>query len=96
MELSTVWHKTGCTVKTLRTPQHRALVAELRRGRLEAGLTQAGLAEKLGVAQSFVAKVEKAERRLDVVEFIRWMEAVRAFDQCFSVLQRVRNSETPA
>ena len=77
-------------MKTLRTPQHRALVAELRRVRLAAGLTQAALAAKLGVAQSFVAKVENAERRLDVVEFARWMEATGAFEQCSNVLERVR------
>jgi len=87
-----VWHKTGYTVKTLRTPQHRALVAELRRVRLAAGLTQAVLAARLGVAQSFVAKVENAERRLDVVEFAHWMEASEAFEQCNDVLERVRGA----
>ncbi|WP_366914151.1 helix-turn-helix transcriptional regulator [Marivita sp.] len=87
-----MWHKSGCTVKTLRTPQHRALVAELRRVRLAAGLTQAVLAARLGVAQSFVAKVENAERRLDVVEFAHWMEASEAFEQCSDVLERVRGA----
>ena len=83
-------------MKTLRTPQHRALVAELRRVRLAAGLTQAVLAERLGVAQSFVAKVENAERRLDVVEFANWMDAAGAFQQCADVLARVRNGATQA
>ncbi|WP_372921737.1 helix-turn-helix domain-containing protein [Roseovarius sp.] len=82
-------------MKTLRTPQHRALVAELRRVRLAAGLTQASLAEKLGVAQSFVAKVENAERRLDVVEFAHWMDASEAFEQCSDVLERVRGAAAP-
>lgn len=45
-------------MKTLRSPQHKALIAELRRVRKLAGLTQAALAGRLGVAQSFVAKVE--------------------------------------
>ena len=58
-------------MKTLRSPQHMALIEELRRVRQRAGLTQTVLAGKLGVAQSFVAKVERAERRLDVVEFVR-------------------------
>ena len=67
-------------------------MAELRRVRLAAGLTQASLAEKLGVAQSFVAKVENGERRLDVVEFVRWMEAAGAFGQCSDVLESVRGA----
>jgi transcriptional regulator with XRE-family HTH domain len=33
-----------------------------------AGLTQAQLAERLGVHQSFIVKCELGERRLDIVE----------------------------
>jgi transcriptional regulator with XRE-family HTH domain len=40
---------------------------DARRG---AGLTQQGLAKRLGKHQSFVAKYEGGERRLDVVEFL--------------------------
>jgi transcriptional regulator with XRE-family HTH domain len=38
--------------------------------RREAGLRQVDLAERLGKPQSFVSKVERGERRLDVVELI--------------------------
>jgi hypothetical protein len=41
-----------------------------RRARKKAGMTQAGFAAKLGRLQSFVAKYEGSERRLDVAEFI--------------------------
>ncbi|WP_443018981.1 helix-turn-helix domain-containing protein [Sphingomonas sp.] len=34
------------------------------------GLTQAELADALGKPQSFVAKYENGERRIDVVEFV--------------------------
>lgn len=44
------------------------LLALLRRLRAEAGLTQEQLAERLGRPQSFVAKYELGERRLDVLE----------------------------
>lgn len=72
-----------------------ALIEELRRMRQEAGLTQAALAGKLGVAQSFVAKVEVAERRLDVVEFVRWLDAANAFEDGAAVLERVRTAKSP-
>ncbi|EGE6714936.1 helix-turn-helix transcriptional regulator, partial [Salmonella enterica] len=37
--------------------------------RIDRGITQSQLAESLGKPQSFVAKVENGERRLDVIEF---------------------------
>jgi transcriptional regulator with XRE-family HTH domain len=39
-------------------------------------LTQAQLAERLGKPQSFVAKVERGERRLDVVEFVKVVQSL--------------------
>ena len=37
---------------------------------MDAGLTQQQVADKLEKPQSFVAKYEKGERRLDVIEFL--------------------------
>jgi len=64
--------------RSLRTPGHRALMQVLIETRKEAGLTQEDLARKLGRPQSFVAKVETGERRLDVVEFVEWFGALQA------------------
>lgn len=61
--------------KSLRTPEHVFLCQRLRQVRLSAGLTQADLAQRLDKPQSFVAKVETQERRLDLIEFVRWMVA---------------------
>lgn len=82
-------------MKTLRSPQHTALIAELKRVRIDAGLTQAALATKLGVAQSYVAKVEGGERRLDVVEFIKWLDAVDAFNTAGLTLAYIRSAPEP-
>jgi transcriptional regulator with XRE-family HTH domain len=55
--------------KTLRSKEHRALLAVLVASRREAGLTQAQLAKRLKKPPSFISKIEIGERRLDVVEF---------------------------
>jgi transcriptional regulator with XRE-family HTH domain len=51
--------------------EYRVLVGMLRELRKDAGLTQAQLAERLGKPQSYVSKVERGERIIDLVE-IRW------------------------
>ena len=61
--------------KTIYTKKHELLCSELRKARNAAGLTQADVAERLGRPQSFVAKYEGGERRLDVIEFIGVAEA---------------------
>ena len=54
--------------KSIYTDQHKVLIALLRDLRVEAGLTQAELAEKIGKDQTFVSKYESGERRLDILE----------------------------
>lgn len=44
------------------------LAALLRQVRVEAGLTQAQLADALGQSQSYVSKYENGEQRLDLIE----------------------------
>ncbi|PWE37144.1 XRE family transcriptional regulator [Pelagicola sp. LXJ1103] len=58
----------------------------LRQVRLDAGLTQADLAERLDKPQSFVAKVETQERRLDVIEFAKWMMACDGIDEAHQTI----------
>ncbi|MCY4505951.1 MAG: helix-turn-helix transcriptional regulator [Acidobacteria bacterium] len=48
----------------------------MKRKRLDANLTQQGLARKLHRPQSFVAKYENGERRLDLLEFIEIADAI--------------------
>jgi transcriptional regulator with XRE-family HTH domain len=56
--------------KTIRSSGHQALCNALVAARATAGLTQAELAARLRCHQSFVARVESGERRVDVVELI--------------------------
>lgn len=63
--------------KSLSTKQYRVFLAHLRRARTHAGLTQAQLAKRLGETQSFISKVERGERRLDVVELRVFCRALK-------------------
>lgn len=64
--------------KSLYLPEHRAICRLPVAARQKAGLTQHAVAKRLGRPQSFVAKVEGGERRLDVIEFIGVARAVEA------------------
>jgi len=55
--------------KTLGTSRHRALIAFLTQKRKDAVLSQSELAKALGEYQSFVARMESGQRRVDVVEY---------------------------
>jgi transcriptional regulator with XRE-family HTH domain len=57
--------------KSLYSKEHKALTALLLEARKEAGLTQQQVADRLKKPQSFVAKYEGGERRLDVIEFLK-------------------------
>ena len=54
---------------TLTDPAYGAFVTRLVQLRQAAGLTQRDLAARLGKHQSYVAKSERLERRLDPAEF---------------------------
>lgn len=49
---------------------YRLLAVKLRTARENTGLTQADVARRLQVPQSFVAKCEGAERRVDFIELM--------------------------
>lgn len=55
---------------SLGTPRYEELINRLIDARNSAGLAQAQVAKKLSKPQSFVAKYERGERRLDVIEFL--------------------------
>ncbi|HLO75624.1 MAG TPA: helix-turn-helix transcriptional regulator [Magnetospirillum sp.] len=65
--------------KTIWTQRHSKLRALLIQERKTHGLTQADVAQRLGRPQSFVAKYERGERRVDVVEFLD-LAAIIGFD----------------
>ncbi len=64
--------------KTLTSADYARLIRFLVAARERAGIRQRALAEALDVPQSFVAKYEGGERRLDVIEFITIARALGA------------------
>jgi transcriptional regulator with XRE-family HTH domain len=58
------------TMASVYSDEYQRVINALKKARKEKGITQAQLAEALGKPQSFIAKVESGERRLDVVEFV--------------------------
>src|SRR3954449_364887 len=64
--------------KSVHSPDQAAFCELMIRARKAAGLTQHALAVRLRKPQSFVAKYEGGERRLDIVEFIRIARALNA------------------
>lgn len=64
------------TSKTIYSDSYKDLTRLLREAREKAGLTQEQLAAALGEDQSFVSKVERRERRLDLEELRRFCSAL--------------------
>ena len=56
---------------SLHTEEYKQLCEKLKMARLEKGLTQQELADRLSKPQSYVAKYERAERRIDVIEYVK-------------------------
>lgn len=56
--------------KSIYTDSYRDLITRLVEARKRSGLTQQQLADELKKPQSFVAKYEGLERRLDIAEYI--------------------------
>jgi len=64
--------------RTVPSNQTDTLLTLLRETRQSAGVTQAALAEVLGLRQTDISKVERGDRRLDVLELRAWAHGVGA------------------
>lgn len=54
--------------KTIRTSEYQQVVERLKQARLDVGLTQKEVSEKIKKPQSYISKVEAGEQRIDVIE----------------------------
>lgn len=73
MSYSIIEYRSPATItvamkKTIYSPGQQHLIALLKQARLDAGLQQSELAERLGTSQSVISKIETGERQIDVLE----------------------------
>lgn len=54
--------------KSIYKKEYKKVVDSLKKARHESGLTQAQVANKLGCHQSYISKIERMERRIDIIE----------------------------
>ena len=62
--------------KSLFTRKHTQLRKLLTKARKDANLTQTQLAQRLHRRQAYISRIERGERRIDVVEFLDLAHAI--------------------
>jgi len=62
--------------KSLFTRKHTQLRKLLAKARLDANLTQTALAHRVNRRQAYISRIERGERRIDVVEFLELAHAI--------------------
>lgn len=63
-------------VGSLRTIENDILIQVIKEARLAAGVSQEELSRRLGQSITFIVKIKRGTRRLDVFEFIRLCESL--------------------
>lgn len=68
---------------SLRDSRYRAVIARLVDERHALDVSQRELADRLGQSRSFVSKVEIFERRMDFVQLVDWVRALKLDERKF-------------
>ncbi len=63
-------------MKSIYSALYKHFIKGVQAQRKAKGLTQTQLADRLGGGQSFISKIERGERRLDVGEFVTVAQAL--------------------
>lgn len=54
--------------KTTYHREYKNFIEKLKQARLEAGLSQEDVAKKINKPQPYISKIERGERRIDIIE----------------------------
>lgn len=63
-------------MKSIYDEEYIEIITRLRVTRCSRKITQQELAHQMGTTQSFISKIESCERRLDVIEFLKWIDTL--------------------
>jgi len=63
-------------MSSIHDPRYRAIIENLKKLRVSKNLTQVDLALSLKKQQSYIAKIENFERRIDIIELQDWLEVL--------------------
>jgi len=63
--------------KSVYSKDYKDIIERLKRARIDSGLSQQEVANKLNKPQSYISKIESGERRLDVVEMKKFAEVYK-------------------
>ena len=63
--------------KTIYNKFYQSLISELTKERIRLSISQSELADNVGLNQSDISKIEKFEKRLDVLEFSLILKELR-------------------
>ena len=64
-------------MSSIHDPRYQKLIKELIRMRELKNITQVELASSLKKSQSYIAKVENLDRRLDIIVLLDWLSALQ-------------------
>jgi transcriptional regulator with XRE-family HTH domain len=54
--------------KSIYSKDYKNVIEKLKKARVDAGLKQSDIAKKLKKPQSYISKIERGERRIDITE----------------------------
>jgi len=63
--------------KTIYTKDHKFIIEQLKKARIEAGFDQEKVAELLGKTQSYISKIEAGQRRIDIVQLKKFAKTYK-------------------
>jgi transcriptional regulator with XRE-family HTH domain len=63
-------------MRSIHNHEYRLLLDFMQQVREALGVTQVMLAQRLRTTQSYVSKCERGERRMDVIEYVRYCDAL--------------------
>ena len=63
--------------KSIYTAEYRKFLSKLKKARAESGLTQTQVSKLLDQPQSFISKCESGERRVDIIELVKFAKVYK-------------------